>query len=113
MKEVYCMVDDIYFDSLVNGSKKVEIRLWKEHWKNVVVGNVLVISRKTGGKIVRKTVASVGIYPSFSLALISHGWKRCIPTAKSLENAISIYKNIPGYEAGEKIHDVVAFELEG
>lgn len=60
------------------------------------------------------TVVAVTTYPSFAamMAPENGGWRRAIPDAVSIEEAVAVYHSFPGYAEAESLHGVVALDVD-
>ncbi len=57
------------------------------------------------------TIQKIDTFPSFKDMLDSIGFKKCIPDAKSLEEALAVYHSIPGYQERAKKSGVLALHI--
>ncbi|MDW8102274.1 MAG: 5-formyltetrahydrofolate cyclo-ligase [Anaerolineae bacterium] len=91
-------------EEIVAGRKRVEGRLWRGRFRQILRGDRL----KLGS--VEAMVRAVVWYPSFEAMLRGEGLEAVIPGARSLEEALRVYREIYS-EAEEKRYGVVAFRL--
>lgn len=108
-----CTLMKKYIHLIRDGKKTIEGRIDNGMFKNWRVGDQIrffymanaqddVVCRIT--KIVR--------YNSFAEMVNKEDYKKCIPDAYSLENAIEIYDKIPGYKEKARTFGVLAVHLE-
>lgn len=97
-------IHKVWEEEIAAGRKKVEGRLWRGRFRQILRGDKL----KLGS--VETTVKVVVWYPSFKAMLIGEGVEAVIPKAGSLEEAMDVYRQIYS-EAEEKRYGVVAFRL--
>lgn len=105
-------VSEPWFSLIASGVKTVEGRLEKGDFLNLTAGSVIVwtnddlgFSRKAATK-----VASVKRYPTFRAYLRGETVAKALPTVKSVDKGVSIYRAY--YDsAAEKEHGVLAIRL--
>ena len=94
---------------IINGSKKVEGRLFKNTFKNISIGDKITFYNNN--KTVDVKVTKLGKYNDFGQMLISTGIKNTTPKAKSFNEAISLYNTL--YSKDDiKNHGVLAIHID-
>ena len=102
-------LQDVYFEAIRSGTKKIEGRLAKEKYRLLKVGDPIVFTNDAGEKI-KKTIDSIHIFSSFREAFNMLDFKEAVPGVDSLENAVNIYANFYSLEDQEK-HNVIFLTL--
>lgn len=86
MKTIEINVQEPYYSFILNGQKTVEGRLNKGKFKDVEVGDEIVINQESRFKVLAKN-----IYPSFREMIEKEGVENVVPDAKSIKDAINAY----------------------
>ena len=94
---------------IIDGTKKVEGRLYKNTFRNICVGDTITFFNKN--KSVDVIVTKLNTFDNFGTMLISKGIKNVTPFAKSFNEAKSIYSNIYKKEDIDKF-GALAIHLE-
>ena len=90
-----------YLQLILSGAKTVEGRIDAGMFANVRGGSKMLLF--WGGTAAMCDVVEVTRHRSFGEMLEHHGFKACIPDARTLQEAVAIYNRIPGYrERAEK-----------
>lgn len=76
-----------YYNFIVNGSKTFEGRLGSDKNKALQLGDVIVFNDSLKVRII-----SVHIFPSYEDVMKVLDFKKLIPDAKSVEDAIGVYE---------------------
>lgn len=98
-----------YVTQIKTGHKTVEGRINSGMFRNVRAGaNIRFFNHQAA---VDCTVQSVMRYNSFRQMLEAVGFQACIPSARTLEEAVRIYDNIPGYAEKAAQHGVLAIRV--
>jgi ASC-1-like (ASCH) protein len=99
-----------YIRAIQERRKTVEGRINMGMFKSLKRGSTV---RFFSGDVgVLCTVTRVSNYPSFREMLQSEGYAKCIPEAKSLEDAVQIYDRIPTYSEKAIQHGVLALHIQ-
>ena len=77
---------------IINGTKKVEGRLFKNTFKNICVGDTITFFNKN--KSVDVIVTKLNTFDNFGSMLITNGIKNVTPFVKSFKEAKLIYSSI-------------------
>ena len=101
---------DQYLQMIKNGTKTVEGRINSGMFKGMPVGQMVCFfsHRDEVCCMVTKKVA----YSSFAELLKREGYQKCVPDQCTLDQAIALYRNIPGYALKEKQHGVLALHVK-
>lgn len=100
-----------WWNLILNGQKKVEGRLFKNHHAIVKVGDDCEIKNSKTKKVLYAKVNNVTFYASFESMLVHEGIKNMLPGIHNLKDAVDLYHKIPNYKNEEKEYGVVAIEL--
>lgn len=99
-----------YIRMILDGSKTVEGRIKSGMFNNVRVGSLFKFFAQSLSVVCE--VTGVRTYRSFREMLSSEGYSKCIPTARSIDDAAAIYDRIRGYPERARQHGVVALEIK-
>lgn len=105
MKTIEINVQEPYYSFILNGQKIVEGRLNKGKFKDIEVGDEIVINQESRFKVLAKN-----IYLSFREMIEKEGVENVVPDAKSIEDAINAYYKFYSKE-DEQEFGVVAIGL--
>lgn len=103
----------IYVKQIKDGSKSVEVRINAGMFRNLQVGQPIRFF--CGGwqkNEVNCKIAKINTYGSFEETLEKEGYKKCLPEARSLQDAIRTYHAIPSFTERAEKSGVVAIHLE-
>ena len=99
-----------YLSQIQRGEKTVEGRIAAGMFRRISSGNLIRFFNHNHEVTCR--VVSVKQYRSFEEMLKSEGFSRCIPGARSLEEAVRVYDTIPGYTERARQNGVLAIQIE-
>ena len=105
-KAIQLPIQRRYVECLADGRKRVEGRVCVGASATVRAGDVLRL------QWIECRVTRVAKYPSFLQMLQTEGFRRCIPDAESVQEALDVYHSFANYEALAQQHGVVAFALQ-
>ncbi len=105
-----CPIKRQYFDLIRRGKKTIEGRIATRPFTDWQVGTY--VKFKNGDQRVTCQVTKVVKYDSFADMLTTEGFKPCLPDVQTLEKAIQIYRDIPGYADKERHHRVLAIHIK-
>lgn len=108
MKKIEFNVKEPYLNFIKLGKKTIEGRLNKGKFKQIKVGDVLILS---DGSKMEFVVIGKRSYSSFSEMLIKENIKNVIPDKNDLEEAIQVYYKFYTPEQENKL-GVVAIEIK-
>ena len=103
-------IHETYLNLVRLGTKTVEGRVARAAYLAIHPGDWLHLESETDRVVCN--VLSVQKFSSFKDMLETVSYQACIPTAKSLEEALTIYLSFPGYKDLEKELGVVAFRIQ-
>ena len=111
-KEISCNIQNPHFNFIKTGNKKYEVRLDKGKWKNVSVGDFLIIDNLPESEdIIKIQILSVERYKNYREMLIDKGYENVIPDANSLDEAEAAYYKFYTKE-DELAFGVIAFGIK-
>ncbi len=108
---IHCEVQEEWFDKLLCGCKRVEIRLAKGKWTKVKEGSTLRICEADGLRTCSFTVAGMNYWKTFTEALEKFGVGNVLPGIQSTAEGVAIYEKMYGVEEKDLEMSVVSFEL--
>ena len=103
-------VQQPYFDAIMSGTKTIEGRLAKERYLKLKEGNLVHITNSSDTMSMEKTIKAVRYYASFEAAFEKLDYRKAIPNAKNVNDAISVYEQFYPAAVQEKF-GVVFIEL--
>lgn len=106
-----------YMLMLLDGSKKVEGRLCKPEFANLMPGSTITFydgkDEGNPGSTMNVVVLSITKHATFREMLLAYGVKSFLPDHDGdIGNAEQIYLNFPGYRDGEAAYGACAMTLE-
>ncbi len=103
----------VYIQQIRSGQKTVEGRIFARSVPKLRAGDTVRFYYYSNAKDdVTCRITDIRRFTSFSALLEACGYKNCIPSAESHEEAVAAYAAIPGYTEKAKIHGVAAIYLE-
>jgi len=105
-----CSLRNQYIQLIKGGQKTYEGRVNTRLFQEYSVGDTVTWS--AGSSQVTTRITDRRRYPSFEAMLSDIGYKKMVPDAQSLEHAVSIYNNIPGYQEKAARFGVVAMGVQ-
>ena len=103
-------VQQTYYDAIASGTKTIEGRLAKAKYLELRSGDAVTFSNDDNTSSLTKTVKAVYCYPTFEDAFREQDFKRAVPTANTVEDAIRVYEQFYP-ESAQQEHGVVFIEL--
>lgn len=85
-------VQQIYFDAIKAGSKTIEGRLAKQKYRSLKPGDSVIFYNSERTQSVAKIVVAVHVYPTFEAAFREQDFRKAIPAAKSVHEAMAVYE---------------------
>ena len=80
------------FENIKNGSKTIEVRLYRKVFENIKVNDIITFHSKDGN--ISKTVKDMKLYNSFEDLYNSENIHFITPHLKSKKDFVNHYKNI-------------------
>jgi len=108
-----CTLKDIYIKYIQSGTKTKEARMaipMFQKWK--VDDEVKFFSRNNPKLFVNIKIKKISHYKTIRDMITNEDYVCLVPNAESIESAIQLYLNIPGYMEKEKQFGVVLFDIE-
>lgn len=103
-------VDVDNFNQIKDGSKLFETRAGSPNYKDIAVGDKLIIS--CGKRKLTKTVAKVHKFRTLGALLKSIPLKKIMPDVKSVKEAREIWYSYTGYKERIKQYGIIAWKLK-
>lgn len=103
-------IKKLYFEAIKRGSKTVEGRLDTGPFARWAEGQTIEFFNQD--QSVQCTITKITKYSSFQAMLEEVGYNKCLPEVRSLEAAVEIYRNIPGYAQKESRFGVLAIHIQ-
>jgi len=107
MQTIQINVQEPYLSFILNGQKTIEGRLNKGKFKDLQVGDILLIEQDEKRFIIERTT----IYKSFREMLGKEGIENVVPDKNTLDEAESVYHNFYTKEQEEEF-GVVAIGIK-
>jgi ASC-1-like (ASCH) protein len=102
-----------YIHMIRAGSKTIEGRIDAGFVKRLRIGDTIrFFYHQNPSDCVVCEITSITPYKSFRAMLETEGFKRCIPDAQSLEDAVKIYDKIPSYPERSRQNGVAAIGVK-
>src|SRR5690606_20622298 len=111
MHKLTLSVRQTYYDAIARGAKTIEGRLAKAKYLELKPGDTVTFSNDDNTTSLTKTVKAVHSYPTFDDAFKEQNFKRAIPDANTVEDAIRVYESFYP-QLVQREHGVVFIELE-
>lgn len=106
----------LYLDMIKLGIKTIEGRIDAGMFRftNLKIGQSIrfFYTNPSGRDEVTCEITDIKRYASFAEMLRNEGYKPCVPNAKSMDDAVNIYNNIPGYAARAAQSGVLAIHIK-
>lgn len=85
-------VQRVYFDAIKAGTKTIEGRLAKQKYRSLRPGDSVIFFDNEHTESITKTVAAIHLYPTFESAFKEQDFRKAIPSAKTVKEAIAVYE---------------------
>jgi ASC-1-like (ASCH) protein len=111
-------LDTIYFDSIKNGIKIYETRVYdKKRREMKLLDEIRFIDRENRKRTFTGKVVELSYFNDFRSAIEEVGIKKVLPNARSLDEGVKIYNSFPSGEGGTfkdaaKKYGVLRFKVE-
>ncbi|AYV76243.1 MAG: ASCH domain protein [Terrestrivirus sp.] len=102
-------VKEPWFSFICNGDKTIEGRLNKNIFSKFVVGDYVVFENKNDS--CKTQIVGINEYKSFEEYLDNKGLEKTLPSVKTIEAGISVYRQYYS-EEDEKKYGVLAIEIK-
>lgn len=100
-----------YLSSIMEGAKTVEGRVADGEYVKVAAGDVIkLVAVETGASALCR-VLEVTHHGSFREMLAHHGFKACLPSSPSLDDALATYESFPRYPERAQASGVLGIVL--
>lgn len=103
-----------YYSQVLSKVKTVEGRINSGQFRNIEIGQKITFTNqhtKASQKEACCKIVGKRVYKSFDEMLKQEGLKKCLPDAKTLDEGIRIYNNLPGFRERAERSGVVALEI--
>ena len=104
-------LSDPWFNYVKTGEKPVEGRIYDDSRKKYNVNDTLIIHSKYGETITKRITGLIR-FKTFEEGMKMINYKLLIPNANSMEEALNVYYNIPGYKEKQNINGVLFIFLK-
>ena len=112
MSSVHTMkINKHWFDLIITEDKEYEIRLFDFKRELIKVGEFIEFICNETSRTAFLVVIEITKYDTFKQALENTDLTKVLPGVASIEEAIEIYYDIPGYKEGEEIFGVIVFKI--
>ena len=113
MKTIKINLYKKYLEQIKTGQKTVEGRVNTNKYRNIQSNDTIIFFEKDSPttKAVCKII-KINHYKNFKDMLINEGIENMLPGIKSLDEAINIYNNLPGYKEKVKEYGAIAIQLK-
>ena len=110
-KQHQCNLRNQYIQLIARGQKTYEGRVDTNYFRDYNVGDTVTWSAGPNQQVTTK-ITDRRKYASFEAMLSDIGYQKMVPDARSLEHAVSIYNNIPGYREKAARFGVIAMGVQ-
>ena len=108
-KTYYIPVKEPWFSFICNGDKTIEGRLNKGIFSKFTIGDYVIFQNKNNS--CKTQITNINEYKSFEKYLDSKGLEKTLPSVKTIEAGISVYRQYYS-EGDEKKYGVLAIEIK-
>lgn len=105
-------LDKIYFHFIKNGVKLYEIRVYDEKRRNLKLLDIVTFYEKKTRETFEAEITELAYFDNFSAAISEVEFKQVLPNANSLDEAVGIYENFPGYKSGAAKYGVLRMKFK-
>lgn len=98
-----------FFSQIKQKYKSFEVRINSPFFSNIKINDQIKFLCRS--KSFNCRVVNVVQFSTFRELLTSVGFEKCLPSERSLDSAVAVYYNLPGYREKEEKFGVVAFEI--
>lgn len=102
-------LDQPYFDQIVGGQKIYELRGFDEKRKKLQILDVICF--KNGDDEHKVFITELTFYNTFHDALMDKGVEHILPHIDNIDEAVSVYRSIPGYIKKEQTFGVLSIKF--
>lgn len=85
-------VQQKYFDAIKADKKDIEGRLAKDKYRHLQVGSPIIFYNNERTMQIEKQIVSLRIYKSFRDAFKYEDFKKAVPDAKNIDDAVAVYE---------------------
>lgn len=100
-----------YFLQMFNGEKEYEMRVYDEKRQRYEDNDILCIEENNTGRYFTAVITRVQYFLYFDQAFQAHDYRKFLPEAESLADAIETYEKIPGYAEKGRELGVLVFKI--
>lgn len=115
-------LNEPWFSYVKNGIKTIEGRIYDDKRRIIQIGDTITFTNKKGsGEPFSKSVVDLAIWDNtnkksnkstFKDVIDEENYKQLIPNAETVEDAIKVYENIPGYNEKAKEFGIIFIYLQ-
>lgn len=99
-----------YLSLIRSGKKQIEGRVFSPRYQKVKVGDLVRMYNQSAEIFCR--ITRICCYPTFKEMLLKEGLDKMVPNAKTVDEAVGIYRSFEGFAEKEKKFGAVAFGIE-
>ena len=100
-----------YFRQVFNGEKEYELRLYDSKRQTYQDRDVLCVEEKYSGRYFTAVITRVQYFLYFDQAFQAIDYKKFLPDATSVADAIETYEKFPGYAEKGREMGVLTFKV--
>ena len=104
-------LDSKYFYQVFNGQKEYEVRLYDSKRQQYQDKDILCIEEKYSGRYFTAVITRVQYFLYFDQVFEAIDYRKFLPDATSLADAIETYQKIPNYEEQGNQMGVLVFKI--
>jgi len=89
-------LDTIYYDSILNGVKEYETRVFDDKRQKIKLLDVVEFSDRGSNRTFEAKITELAWFPNFRDAITDVGIRKVLPNAQSLDDGVITYENFDG-----------------
>ena len=115
MKRHTMNIQSRWFESIKEGLKRYEVRIFRDKFKDIMIGDEIEFNNIDNNEKITKTVKFlfklIDYQKPFERMVELFDYRMITPGVTGIEECISIYNSIPGYESGSLDYGIVIFHI--
>jgi len=105
-------VDTIYFDAILSGVKKYEIRIFDSKRQLIKLLDTLIFRDRNSDRVLEKKVIELSYFTNFQDAITDVDISSILPNVNTIQEAVQIYEAFSEYKTASEKYGVLRIKLQ-
>ena len=108
-------LDIRWFNFIKNNNKTIEGRIYDEKRKKYKINDIIKFTNNTNSEVIERKISNLEIFTNqetFMDVINADNYKKLIPDAETIEDAVKVYENIPTYKDKAKKYGIILIQFK-